>query len=92
MKALLISLLGLVAWLFFRAARAPLTPPGTTTIDAMSLEEACRILGVNATATSEEIKHAHHRLMKTTHPDHGGSTYFAARANLARDTLLALKK
>ena len=38
--------------------------------------------------TPTAIKAAHHRLMKQLHPDHGGTDYFAAKINRARDVLL----
>ena len=55
---------------------------------AMDREEAYRILGLEAGATSDAIKEAHHRLMAGMHPDHGGSTYLAAKLNQAKDVLL----
>ena len=55
---------------------------------AMTVEEAHALLGLAPGATSEEIKVAHHRLMKKFHPDQGGSDYIAAKLNQAKDLLL----
>ena len=54
----------------------------------MTLERAREILGVGPEATAEEIRAAHRRLMKTAHPDVGGSAWLAKQLNLARDVLL----
>lgn len=54
----------------------------------MDRETACSILNVSPTASVEEIKNAHRRLMNKLHPDHGGSSYLAAQLNLAKDVLL----
>ncbi len=55
---------------------------------AMSREEAFQVLGLHLDATEEEIRAAHHRLMRAAHPDAGGSDWLASRVNQARDVLL----
>lgn len=54
----------------------------------MSVDEARRILDVSSTASAADIKDAYRRLMGRLHPDHGGSSYLAAKLNEARDVLL----
>ncbi|MGH6661202.1 MAG: DnaJ domain-containing protein [Rhodospirillales bacterium] len=54
----------------------------------MSRAEALDVLGLKEGATDTEIKEAHHRLIAGLHPDHGGSTYLAAKINQARDVLV----
>ena len=55
---------------------------------AMTVEEACAVLGVTQDADAAAIKSAHRKLMKQVHPDHGGSDYLAAQINRAKDLLL----
>lgn len=50
--------------------------------------EALAVLGLADGATVAEIRAAHRRLMRSAHPDQGGSAWLAARLNAARDLLL----
>jgi hypothetical protein len=64
---------------------------GAQTHDAkgpMSVDDALSILGLERGATDKDIQTAHRRLMQKLHPDRGGSPYFAALVNKARDVLL----
>lgn len=63
-------------------------PPEAPAKSGMSRAEALAVLGLAAGATREEIKAAHHRLMKKLHPDQGGSNHLATQVNQAKDLLL----
>jgi DnaJ domain len=67
-------------------SRSEPPPPGPAA--DVSVDEAYAILGLARGADAEAIRAAHHRLMKQLHPDHGGTDYFAAKLNRARDVLL----
>lgn len=56
--------------------------------EGMTRGQALEILELNENATHADIKAAHHRLMMKIHPDQGGSGYFAAQLNQAKDLLL----
>ena len=68
-----------------RGQRGRRRPPAAA---AMTREEAYQVLGLKPGASEADIRAAHHRLMRTAHPDTGGSDWLAARINLARDVLL----
>ncbi len=54
----------------------------------MSRDEAYQVLGLAPGASAEDIRAAHRRLIRTAHPDAGGSDWLAVRINQARDVLL----
>ena len=56
--------------------------------EAMTDKKARQILEVGEKATRQEIMASYNRLMKKVHPDLGGSNYFAAQLNAAKDFLL----
>ncbi|MFM2128633.1 MAG: putative rane protein [Pseudomonadota bacterium] len=68
--------------------RSAAEPPRGSGGAAMSREEALSVLGLADGATRDDIKAAHHRLMKKLHPDQGGSNHLASQVNQAKDLLL----
>lgn len=63
--------------------------PGARPSTTLTRAEALEILGLEGEPDRAAIVTAHRRLMQKYHPDHGGSEYFAARINAAKDRLLA---
>ena len=95
-----LMVVGPMLWSRLRAGQTPFlgtgqagTPPPTGNRSGwMSTEEAMQVLGLKPGATTAEIRQAHLRLMRTAHPDSGGSDWLAARVNQARDVLLGKRK
>ncbi len=54
----------------------------------MTQLEAYEILGLDSTASREQIIMSHRKLIQKLHPDRGGSDYLAAQINQAKDVLL----
>ncbi len=69
-------------------AKAKPQPAPQHATGGMTDAQARAILGVSRTAAPSEIKDAYRRLMRTMHPDQGGSPALAAQINAARDQLL----
>jgi DnaJ homolog subfamily C member 19 len=63
-------------------------PPPPRQSSSMTRQEAYEVLGLKPGADAEAIHAAHRRLMRTAHPDAGGSDWLASRVNQARDVLL----
>jgi DnaJ-domain-containing protein 1 len=79
-------LLMMGGWLALSTRRPPGAPPPRA--GRMSLQDARAILGVPPAATPDDIKAAYVRLMRSVHPDKGGTSGLAAQLNAARDRLL----
>ncbi len=77
---------------FLGAGKAGTPPPTANRSGWMSTEDAMQVLGLKPGATKAEIREAHLRLMRTAHPDSGGSDWLAARINQARDVLVGKRK
>jgi hypothetical protein len=76
------------AWLALSARQPPGASAPEPRRELMGLEDARRILGVGPDATAAEVQAAYLRLMRSVHPDRGGTAGLAAQLNAARDRLL----
>lgn len=84
--AIVLTVVGL--WLAASTRKTAAAPPPAAS-GRMSDDEARRILGVGPDAGREEIQAAYTRLMRSVHPDRGGTAGLAAQLNAARDRLLS---
>lgn len=89
MKWLLVLAIVYGAWTVLR--RKPRRTAGDARL-VRDAAEARAILGVSAQDDADAIRAAHRRLLGAVHPDRGGSTELAGRANAARDLLLSLRE
>lgn len=81
------SLALLDAWLERHGPEGAPDDESASSKGEMSAEEAYRVLGLSPGASSEEIRAAHHRLIRKVHPDTGGSAALAALINAAKARL-----
>ena len=75
-------------WRDHAKADADRRQAGAPASGAMTKQEAYEILGLEAGASTADIRKAHRRLMQRLHPDLGGSSFLAARINEAKEILL----
>jgi DnaJ homolog subfamily C member 19 len=81
MKWIVAALVIWAAWMLLRKpAKAAVDPDEAA---------ARRLLGVSPRAGEDAIRAAHRRVVAEAHPDRGGEGDLTARANAARDLLLA---
>ena len=80
-------LLGPLAWSYWQESRGRRTRPSAP-LGRMARKEALEVLGLTEGASDSDVRAAYVRLMRTAHPDGGGTDWLAARVNQARDVLL----
>lgn len=88
-----VALIAGAAWLAIRNRKSEQAPRPATNLDgrgepSMTSREAYALLGLPDGASRDEIKARYRQLIRSVHPDHGGTDYLASRVNQARDTLL----
>jgi len=83
-----VVLVALGSWLALSSRQPPGSAAPAQPGPRMSLEEARSVLGVGPEASRQEIQAAYLRLMRSVHPDKGGTAGLAAQLNAARDRLM----
>ena len=61
---------------------------GVAKSDAMTLEKAYDILGLDNNATVDDVMANHRALVKKVHPDMGGNAFLVQQVNDAKDMLI----
>lgn len=74
-------------WVWLRKPKRKSAGPDPRLV--RDVAQARAVLGVGADADAEAIRAAHRRVLAEVHPDRGGSSEAAGRANAARDLLLS---
>ncbi len=54
----------------------------------MTVREAASLLGVAPDCSRDQVQAAYRRLMRSVHPDQGGTAGLAAQLNMARQVML----
>ena len=72
-------------------SQAGFSKPPPTSDSNMDEAQALDILGLETSASREDVILAHRRMMQKMHPDRGGSTFLAAKINAAKEHLLATR-
>lgn len=70
-------------------ALPPEAADGPPPANALQLHKHAATLGLDLPTTGEAVKAAHRKLVLLLHPDRGGDVALIARANAAKDALLA---
>ena len=90
-----LALLGPMVWGWMRntgakedSGPASATKAAPLRSGSMTRAKALDVLGLPQGASESDIRDAHLRLMRVSHPDAGGSDWLASRVNQARDVLL----
>ncbi len=87
-KFLLPLLVAYAAWRIWRGFGKPQRRMPEPARLRTAEDDACDVLGVAYDADAETIRAAHRRLIRSAHPDAGGSAEATRQINAARDLLM----